>query len=379
MEKGIMIIAPDPSGDFYGANLAREIKRIRDIEIIGLGGEFMKKEGVNTRLDITALSGIGVFEVFSKVSSVIKVYRDIKGLLKEVKPGCLVLINSPELNMRIARVGKRLRIPVVYWIPPQVFAWRRGRTKKVVRSVDAVIPIIPNDFEIYREVSSSCFFFGHPLIDLVSTNLEREDACKRFGVDGNKRIIGLLPGSRKWEIETLLPVMLLAAEKIRSSFKDAQFIIPLAKAIPKDSVTDLIEKGTSVSIVSDNTYEVIKICSILIIASGTATLEASILGVPMVIVYKLHPLSFPLAKLLIKVRWIGLPNIILGREVVPELIQKHANKDNIADAIISLLNNQERLDKIKKDLGIVRNRLGENGVIKKTAEKILEMAVGSKD
>ncbi|MDI6703983.1 MAG: lipid-A-disaccharide synthase [bacterium] len=371
--KRIMIIAPDPSGDLYGANLAREIKRISDVEIIGAGGEFMKKEGVDIRLEVTGLSGIGVFEVFSKVLPVIRIYRGLKRLLEEVKPGCLVLIDSPELNIRIAKVGKRLGIPVVYWIPPQVFAWRRGRTKKVARIVDAVIPIIPNDFEIYREVSSNCFFFGHPLVDLVSTNLEREEACKRFGVDGNKKVIGLLPGSRVEEIESLLPSMLLAAEKIRSSFKDTQFIIPLAKTISASKVINLIKDRIPVSIISDNTYDVIKICSILIVTSGTATLEAAILGVPMVIVYKLHPLSFLLARLLVKVQWIGLPNIILKREVVPELIQKDANKDNMAETIIGLLNNQKRLERIKKDLGIVRNRLGKNGVIKKTAEKILQM------
>ncbi|MEW6609598.1 MAG: lipid-A-disaccharide synthase [bacterium] len=370
--KKIVIITGEASGDLYGGKLAQAIKELSpDVHLQGMGGSNMALAGVKIDFDISDLCAIGAIEIITKIPKFIYRLKEVGNYLEKEKPHLLVLIDFPEFNMRLAKTARRLNIPTVYYIPPTAWAWRKGRAKTMTKLVDKVICIFDFEARIYQEAGNKVEFIGHPLLDIVSPQMSKEEACKEFNLDQKKKIIGVLPGSRKSEIKVLLPIMLSGVEKIQRHFPDAQFILPLAPTLSKEDILKFKLRNTK--IVSNNTYEVMNISDLLIVASGTATLEAALIGVPMIIVYKLNWLTWQLGKILVSTGgFIGLPNIVAGKEIVPELLQNKAEPELISQYAIELLENEDKRGKMITELKQVKERLGGSGATIRAAKTILD-------
>ena len=278
------------------------------------------------------------------------------------------MIDYPTLNLRLAKHGRRHNCPVYYFISPQVWAWRKGRIKDIRKSVKKMFVILPFDEQMYRQEGGDAEFLGHPFIDMVRPTRTREESLKKFSLDSDLKIVGLLPGSRMNEINSLLDEMLGAAKKIKNEICQCQFLLPIAESIdPVIIQKKLGHNPLDIKIIKDETYNVMNSCDALIIASGSATLEAGIIGCPMVIIYKLSPLTYWLALMLIKTPFYGLVNIVAEERVAPELIQKKANANNIASEILKILKNPEYCHEVRNQLSLVRKNLGRPGVMKAVA------------
>lgn len=372
----VMISVGEASGDLHGASVAAALRAVQpDVHILGMGGEMMRAAGVEIVYDIADLGVMGLVEI---VKSLPKLFR-LRDMLREImikeRPDVLVVIDYPGFNMRLAKVAKELGIPVVSYISPSAWAWGRGRAKEVAETVDRVAAIFPFEADVYRQAGANVTFVGHPLIDIVKPTMAKEEAYRYFSVDPNRPLVLLMPGSRQQEIEKLLPDMLSAAEKIQSSLSECQFFIPVASTISREMLHTIISRyQVSVELTSGRVYDLMQIADVAIATSGTATLETSLLNIPTIISYKAATLTYWLAKFLVKIPYIGLPNIIAGRQIVPELLQGEANAENIAGQAIDILSNATRREKILADLAEVRQKLGESGAVSRVAQVILEVA-----
>ena len=370
----VMIIAGEASGDHHGAHLVKALKALdQDIFFCGIGGRAMQKAGVRNIVDAATLSVVGLTEVLSKGVSIWQGLSKAKQLLKSLRPDLLILIDFPDFNLHVAGKAKKLGIPILYYISPQLWAWRAGRVKKIKRLVDHMAVILPFELDFYQEHGVPATYVGHPLLDGDTPMADTGHA-----VDGSDKeiVIGLLPGSREKEVIRNLPVMLSAAETIQSEQKQVKFIISQAPTVKKDFMDAIIaEHGSHVDhrVSTDQMGKVFKACRLVIAVSGTVTLEAAIWGIPMVIIYQLSPLSYWLGRFLIRVEHIGLVNLIAGRRVVPELIQKDASPANVARIVMELLADDERLEKMKTGLAEARAILGQAGASNKVAEIALGM------
>ena len=333
----------------------------------------MQKAGVRNIVDAATLSVVGLTEVFSKGVSIWQGLSKAKQLLKSLRPDLLILIDFPDFNLHVAGKAKKLGIPVLYYISPQLWAWRAGRVKKIKRLVDHMAVILPFELDFYQEHGVPATYVGHPLLDGDTPMADTGGVVE--GSD-KETVIGLLPGSREKEVIRNLPVMLSAAEMIQREQKQVKFIISRAPTVKKDLMDAIIaEHGSHVDhrVAADQMGKVFKACRLVIAVSGTVTLEAAIWGIPMVIIYQLSPLSYWLGRFLIRVEHIGLVNLIAGRRVVPELIQKDASPANVARIVMELLADDERLEKMKTGLADARAILGQAGASNRVAEIALGM------
>jgi len=386
--KHIMLIAGEASSDFHGACLAREIFSLsQNIRITGMGGQAMVKAGVEVVFGFSDLSAIGIVEVLGKIPSGFKRLEQVVAFLKEEKPEVLVVIDFPEFNIRLGKIASNMGITSIYYFPPTVWLWRKKRANTIARYFKKVICVFPFEAEVFKNAGAKVAFFGHPLLDEIKPSRQKEMICndlnsgKHAGLplfDPDSRVLGILPGSRKGEIKRLLPVMLEATGKLLKKFPDIQPVIVLAPTIEDRDVLPYLESVSFKPILlKGNTYDVLNICHLVLIASGTATLEAACLGVPMIILYKLNWLTYLLGKLLIRIPFIGLPNIIAGKEVVPELVQTKASVRNVEDLASIFLKDDHARIIVQKNLAEVRKKLGCCGATKKAAGLILEMAMNN--
>ena len=373
-EPHFLIVAGEASGDLHGAKLVQALLDVYPkARFTGMGGERMRGAGVQTLFGIERMGAVGFVEIFSDFGHYFGVYR---GLVKEIaslKYTAVILIDSPTLNLRLAKHSRKHSCPVYYFISPQVWAWRKGRIEDIRKSVHKMFVILPFEEKIYQEAGIDAEFLGHPFIDVVHPTRTRGDSLEKFVLDSHKKIVGLLPGSRMNEINSLLDEILLAAEKVKKEMGECQFLLPVADTI--DPVLIQQKLGSNpldIKILKGETYNVMNICDALIIASGSATLEAGIMGCPMVIIYKLNPLTYWLALMLINTPYYGLINIVAGESVVPELIQSKANAENIASETLKFLKNPEYCQEIQNRLLLVRNKLGRPGVMKAVAASIVD-------
>ncbi|MBI5183334.1 MAG: lipid-A-disaccharide synthase [Nitrospinae bacterium] len=369
----ILIVAGEASGDLHGSHLVKSFLKIRpDIEICGVGGEGMKEAGVEILFDAKDMGVVGGTEIIGKIGLFWNVYKRLSSEIKSDNYGAIILIDYPTLNLRLAKIAKKRGIPVFYYISPQIWAWRRGRLKKIRRFVDKMLVILPFEEAIYKKAGMDVEYVGHPFIDIVKPTMSKEEGYKRFGIEPNKKVIGLLPGSRKNEIDSLLLTMVSAAKIIKSRIPHIQFILPVAYTIDKDYIVSKI-KGDSldIKIVEGYTYDVMNISDFLILASGSATLEAGLFGVPMVIVYKVNLLTYILGRILVMVRDKGLVNIVAGQRVVPELFQHKATPERIASSAITAIEDEGYYRFVKENLLVIRNSLGKGGASERAALSIL--------
>ncbi|BBO73912.1 lipid-A-disaccharide synthase [Desulfosarcina widdelii] len=366
--KRFMIIAGEASGDMHGARLVRAIrKRSPDAFVFGVGANAMQGEGTRIIVDSRELSVVGLTEVISKLPTIYRAMGLVKKSLHRLRPDLLILIDFPDFNFRVAAVAKKLKIPVLYYISPQIWAWRQNRVKKIKRLVDHMAVILPFEASFYRKHGVPVTFVGHPLLDRIPPAIGHDS--NRY--NSEKPVIGLLPGSREKEVTTLLPVILQAAQRIDNGLPAVKFLVSCSTSIKEDLLEDIFRQyagSLDVSIVKGPVEPIFKESCVLVGASGTVTLEAALHGTPTVIVYKVSPLSYWLGKRLIKVDFIGLVNLIAKKPLMPELIQEDASPQTIAETVIRMVSEPEKLRQLEKELLGVRELLGGAGASDRVAK-----------
>lgn len=371
----IMMSAGEASGDMHAAAVAAELKRIMpDADLFGMGGADMRKSGVRIIYDIENLGIIGVVEVIRHIPLFFHLRSMLKEAMIKEKPDVLVCVDYPGFNMKLAHVAKELGIPVIYYIAPTIWAWNKGRAKNIVRDVEQVASIFPFEAEAYRKAGARVTFVGHPLADTVKPSMSFEEAMDYFHGNPDKKRVLLMPGSRKNEVAGLLPVMIQAAEKLAEK-EECQFFIPRASTISKEMLLSIIGKTSlSIEITEGHQYDLMQICTACVASSGTATLETALMELPTVLVYKLAPFTWFLANLLVHVKYAGLPNLLLGREVTPELLQDRARAGNIVSILLPWLQDEKARQKNIEEIREVRKALGSGGAVHRVAELIIKTA-----
>ncbi len=373
--KKIMIMAGEASGDLHGANLVREIRRQdQSIAFFGVGSRNMKEAGVQLLADASQISVVGATEVLTHLRPLCRVFNRLKRFLGQERPDLLILIDFPDFNIMLGKKAKKLGIPVLYYISPQVWAWRRGRIKTITALVKAIVVVFPFEVALYKNAGANVRFVGHPLTDVVKSPYSQAEAKAQFGLAAGKRTIAVLPGSRKREIGYLLPDMLRAAQILNQRFRDLQFILPVAPTLTEDFLGPFIRNSpVPVTLVDGRVYDVLRASDAALVASGTATLETGLMAVPMVIAYRVSALSYFIGRMIVNVEHIGLVNIVAGKRLVPELVQQEATPQNMADALSALIADRERYDRVKSELTGIRARLGEAGANARVAAVVLEL------
>jgi lipid-A-disaccharide synthase len=369
----IFLSAGEASGDLHAAGLVRAIKSIApSSKITCLGGPQLKQAGASVLVDNRDMAVVGLFEVFRHAKVIWCAWRKIKRHLVQERPDLLILIDFPDFNFLLARQAHRLGIKVLYYIPPQIWAWRRGRVHTLKRLVDEMVVILPFEEEFYRRYGVQAHFLGHPLLDVVEA--AREEREGRYRTRSTGPFVGLLPGSRHSEIRSLLPEMLKTASLLIRRLPEISFLLPVAPTLDSRAFEmEVLRSGLPVRLVEGDTYGVIRGCDLVITASGTVTLETAILGVPMIIVYKVSHFSYYLGRHLIKVKHVGLPNLIAGRGIVPELLQHEATAERIAAEALEMLLDPKKLDAQRQELAKIRSHLGEPGVGARVAGLVMLM------
>lgn len=374
--KTIMIVAGEASGDMHGASLVREMLKIDPaLNFYGIGGNRMQNAGVKLLINASETAVVGLTEIISKFGTLFRIIRQVKKSLDEMKPELVILIDYPDFNLNfVAPAAKKRNIKIFYYISPQVWAWRKNRINKIKRLVNKMAVILPFEVDTYAAKGFVVHYVGHPLLDLVKSTYSKQESRKIFDLDESKTTIGLLPGSRVTEVKKLLPEILQAAEILARRMPNVQFVLPLADMLDENAVAEIISGfSVKVQVVAGRTYEAISCADLAIVASGTATLETALLGVPMIIIYKISPLSYVVGKLFIRIKNIGLVNIIAGKTIVPELIQGKAKAQSIASEAIDILTSVERKKEIINELATIRAKLGKSGAAIRAAQLALDM------
>ena len=355
-----------------GSMLVSEIKMcLPEARFTGMGGARMQKAGVDRLFGIERMGAVGFVEVLWDFFHYYNVYRTLMKEIATRSYDAIILIDYPTLNLRLAKQARRFDYPVFFFISPQIWAWRKGRIRTIRESVSKMFVILPFEEKLYLDAGVDAEFLGHPFVDLVRPSLTREESQKKYSLSPKLKTIGLLPGSRMNEINSLLNVMVQAAEKIRAELGSCRFLLPVADSIDPDLIRQRLgDNPLGIQLIEGQSYDVMNSCDMLIIASGSATLEAGIIGCPMVIIYKLNPLTYFLAKLLVNAPLVGLVNIVAEEEVVPELIQNQVTAENISAEVLAVLRAPEKEKAIRDRLLKIKNTLGKPGVMKVVAKRI---------
>ncbi len=363
----IFFSAGEASGDVHGANLAREIKKISpSTELLGLGGNLMEAAGVRLVRNYKEYNVMGVVEVIKNLRKIFRLLDDLTEIIRAEKPDLLVLIDYPDFNWRLAKRVKKFGVKILSYVPPSAWAWRKGRAKDCAAVADIFIAIFPFELPVYRAAGAKIFFLGNPLVDSVKPSMSKLEARKFFGVNDSDKIILLMPGSRKQEIKLLLPPMLQAAKLL----PDKKFFLPVA-----DGVERLIDTaGLDVTLVeSARRYDLMQIADAAIATSGTVVLEAALLNLPCVVLYKMAPLNFFIGKLLVDIKFFSLPNILADEKILPELLQDEVTPEKISAEVLKILDTRALVtEKLKSACA----KLGDHGAAARVAKKILEAAAG---
>jgi lipid-A-disaccharide synthase len=375
----IMIVAGEASGDLHGANLVRALKgREPDLRFFGMGGPELDRAGVELLYEAARLSVVGVQEVFSHLGDIVEARRILTRAMRQRLPRLLVLIDFPDFNLMLAARAKKLGIPVFYYISPQIWAWRSGRVKKIGRLAERVAVILPFEQEFYRQKGYEVDFVGHPLLDTVATTTSRDAFLQAQHIDPGATVVGLLPGSRRKEITSLLPDFLAAAEYLaRGISGKVVFLVPRAPTVSETMLEDHgirdYRHRLDIRVLAENRYDLMAACDAAMAASGTVTLELAILGVPTVVAYRLSPRSYRLGRMLIKLPWFSLVNLIAGREVIPELLQDEVTPAALAGHLARLLREDTERDGMLQGLAEVKKKLGTPGAADRAATIALEI------
>lgn len=390
----VFVIAGEASGDLHGSNLIYALKsRLPQAKFVGIGGPKMEEAGLELLFPSSDLAVVGVVEVIGHIRPILKAFGRTTAWLRKERPDLLILIDYPEFNLQVASRAKRLGIPIFYYISPQVWAWRQGRVKKLRRLVDRMAVILPFEKAFFRSHGMEATFVGHPLLDVVKAEVSKTEFCREAGLNPERPVVGLVPGSRKSEVSRLFPVMAGAAERIFQDRQDIQFIVPLAPSLDpgilesfNHRITKLIttdprrqpqtDKSLNhpiIQVVKGQTYDAVAASDLILAASGTVTLEAAILGTPMIVTYKVSPVTYFLGRCLIRVPFAALVNLVAGRQVVTEIIQQDVTAERLSQEVLSLLRDDSGKENMIKDLKEVRNALGKSGAAERAADLAMEL------
>jgi lipid-A-disaccharide synthase len=377
-----MIVAGEASGDKHGAQLIAALRALRphlDWEFFGAGGEEMRAAGVETLVDAHEVAIMGALEVATSLPKFLRAFRRLRAAARVRRPRAAVLIDWPEFNLRLARRLKRDGRRVIYYISPQVWAWRSYRVNAIKRDVERMLVILPFERDYYERAGVQVDYVGHPLLDSLRVTASREEFCARYGLDPARPVIALLPGSRRTELKFILPPLVEAMGVCARSRPDLQFALVLAPAITRiqtEMMAEVIAAAGSLPglrLIENDAYNALAAAQLAVVASGTATLEAAIIGTPLIIVYRASGLNWRLFWPLVNVPFVGLPNLIAGRQIALELLQNDLTGERLAAHIIAWLDDETRLARLRNELAEVRQRLGEAQASERAARRILDL------
>ena len=371
----ILISAGEASGDIHAAAVTAALKQIdSSVEVFGMGGDALRAAGGEVLFDIKDHGVMGFVEVIKKLPDLFKLRSDFARVMDERKPDCLVVVDYPGFNMKLAKVAHDKGIPVVSYIAPSAWAWNKGRAKNVAKIVDKVACIFPFEYDVYEEAGAPVEFVGHPLLDIVHPTMERAEAEAWAGKEAGHPLVLLMPGSRLMEIEKMLPTLLEGAKLLKKQLPEVQFAMPRAGTIPLELLQSKIKaSGLEIKITEGHNYDLFSVADLALATSGTVTLEAALCGLPSVIVYRTSALNAFIARRVINIPNIGLPNIVAGRQILPELLQEDFTPANVANTAVELLA-PERRPQLEANLAYMKARLGESGAVNRVAQLILRIA-----
>jgi lipid-A-disaccharide synthase len=372
----VMVVAGEASGDLHGSHLVRSLKSLQpELEICGMGGQEMAAAGMELLCDISELAVMGIAEVVSRLGAIRKAMQSLEQCWQQRLPDLLILIDYPGFNLMLAAKAKKLGIPVMYYISPKVWAWGRGRIKKIRRFVDRMAVILPFEKDFYRKYGIEVEFVGNPLLDAVKNDITKDQFFKKHDIDPVSTVVGILPGSRRQEIVKMLPVFLAAAKRIQLQERKIVFLLALAPGLSQTDLTDngLLDVDLDIRVVAEGRYDLMASCDVVMAASGTVTLELAILNVPMVVAYRVAPVTFFFGRLLVNVPFFSLVNLVAGQKVVVELLQQEASPEKISEEVQRLLADQNAYVAMKKRLKEITGQLGEPGASTRTARLALEL------
>jgi lipid-A-disaccharide synthase len=369
-----MLVVGEASGDIHGAHLVKALSgKDPRLRFFGVGGEQLKQTNFEVLFDVSKLAGMGLVELAGNLKSIFRAYAALRRALRERRPDLLVLIDFPEFNLRLAKLAKQLKIPVLYYISPQLWAWRRGRIRQIAKWVDHMVVVFPFEVPLYQKQGVRVTFVGHPLLDIVHCRDSREEMLAQLALDAGKQTIAILPGSRHGEVSYHLPVLLDAAFRL-SQDAGVQFLLIRASTVERRDLESILERvPLKIPVVEDERYEAVNACDLAWTASGTATVETALLLKPMIIVYRLSWLTYALARMLVKTKHVGMVNIIAGEAVVPELIQNNFTADRILRETRNLLENRDLRDRVVSKLLALREKLGTPGAAHRVANIAISM------
>lgn len=371
----LLLSAGEASGDMHAADLIAALRaRLDDLDMYGMGGPLMQKAGVELLFNPTSMSTVGFVEALKSVQVMRRVLARLGDAMDSRRPDVVVCIDFSGFNMRLAELATRKNIPVVYYLPPSVWAWGRGRAEKLARLGATVCAVFPFEEEAYKRAGADVVFVGHPLVDRVKPAAQPGEVRRELGVGDEQPLIALLPGSREQELKLLLPAMLDAAAIIHRQRPDTRFVLPVAHTLSAQVVKRFLpDGGAPLAVIEGRTYDIMNAADLGMLSMGTATLEAAILGLPHVACYRVSGTTYMLARRLVNITHFALPNILTGREIVPERVQGDVTGPRLADAVLPMLD-AERHETMRQELARVREALGPGNAVGRTADIILEKA-----
>jgi lipid-A-disaccharide synthase len=376
-----MIVAGEPSGDLHASHVVQALKaKCSEISFYGMGGDMMEEAGVSLDIHIRDSAVMGFAEAFVVLPKFLKKQTLLKKRIRQQPPDALLLIDFAEFNMPLAKLAYAQGVPVVYYIPPKAWAWRGGRAKKLAKRTNVIASIFPFEEEFYQNAGAAAEFVGHPLVDFAKTDLTQAQAREKLGLQNNTQVIGLMPGSRRSEVRCVLPTMLKTAANVAEVLPNTEWILPLAPGISEELISECkegIEGIPTIKLLHDQTYTAMRAAMLMLITSGTATLEAACIGSPMIILYRTSQLNWRIINALTPLEHSGLPNLIAKRRIVPELLQGDLTPDTLTEFTLDLLQNPEKCDAQRDALNAVYQQLGESGAAERTAQLVLEQVVST--
>ena len=373
--KRVMIIAGEASGDIHAAKLVREVKeKNTDIKFYGIGGQKMVEAGVETLVDSAELAVVGLFEVLAHWNTISGALKKMQHLLRTDPPDLLVLTDYPDFNLRLAKTAKECGIKVLFYISPQVWAWRQKRVFKIRKIVDMMAVVFPFEETFYKKYDVPVRFVGHPLVDEIHVSADQQTLRNEFFLDNDKPVVGLFPGSRHSEIKRLLPIIVQSAQQIIQNKPDTQFVIPVASTLKEEDILPYFEAvDLDMRIISQRSHDVMEACDAVITVSGTVTLELALLKKPMVVVNKISKFSYFFVSRMLKIKHIALCNIVAGKRVVPELIQNDAVSSKISTTLLDLLDNKNKRNEIMSEFSSIEDKLTNKETKTELSELLVDM------
>jgi len=376
----ILIVAGENSGEKYGADFVRHFKKLHpSLSFFGIGGKHMEREKVRLLFPVEKLAVVGVFEIISHLPRIKKIFNKIKREIKNQKPSAAVLIDSPDFNLRLAKKLKKHSIPVLYYISPTVWAWRKGRLKTIKKTVDKMMLIFPFEEKIYEDYGIPAVYVGHPLKDRVRASFTKNEFLEKYGLDPQKKLIALMPGSRRSELKYHIPVLVKALERIKSEW-DSQFVLLQAENLEKDFLLNLIPSWLKgLKILEEDHYEAVASSDVILSACGTANLEAALLETPLVSFYRISSLTYLFVHRLAAIKNFSIVNILAGERIIPELIQRDFNPQNIFEETKKIIDSEEQRSEMIAHFREIKKILGEKTAPQNAAQELEKLIKQKQD